>query len=394
MDKKRLLFISHEASRSGAPILVLHLLQKLRQQNPNCVIDVLLLKGGELYDDFASVSDNVFLAYANITPSSFLQRNLRRLKSIIFAQKKETEQSEIAKIISTLFLNNYDLVYGNTIISLTWILPFYKKGIPTIIAIHELTYGIESIYKKEFIQENIINVSQIIAGSQAVANNLISKYGAKKNQVNVIHSFIDSDLKIAKEKDILKKELHILEDQLLIGIVSAQELRKGTDLVPMLVKQIKNKTNINFKFVNVGGTSNSTFVMNSKLDAEKLGVIDKIIYINHNNTPTDYINILDIFILLSREDPFPLVMLSAAKLKKTIVAFEKSGGAEEFLQHNNGVLIPYLDTDKMATEIVKLLRVKDLRQKLGEKIFERLENEYSEQKQTTKIFNLIDKLIN
>lgn len=394
MDKKKLLFISHEASRSGAPILVLHLLQKLRQQNPNCVVDVLLIKGGELYADFARVSDNVFLVNANVTPSSFLQRNIGRVKSIIFAQKKETEQDRFDKVVNNLLLNNYDLVYGNTIVSLTWTLPFYKRGIPTILAIHELTFGIESNYSKEFVQDNITNVSKIIAGSQAVANNLISRYGAKENHIDVIHSFIDSDLEIINEKNVLKKELDIPENQLLIGIISAQELRKGTDLVPMLVKQIKQKADIDFKFMNVGGASNSASVRNSKLDADKLGVLDTIIYIDHNKTPTDYMNILDIFILLSREDPFPLVMLSAAKLKKTIVAFEQSGGAEEFLQDDHGVLIPYLDIDKMATEIVKLLQSRDLRQKLGEKISVRLENEYSEKKQTTQIFNLIDNLIN
>lgn len=394
MDKKKLLFISHEASRSGAPVLVLNLLQKLRHQYPNFVVDILLLKYGELYGDFASVADNVYLVHPHKQAPSFFKRNIERVKSLFFSPKKKSEQDKIDEIINSLFLNNYDLVYGNTIVSLSWTLPFYREDIPTIVAIHELTFGIENTYPKEFVKENIKNISQIIAGSQAVANNLILKYGANECDINIIHSFIDSDLQITKEKSVLRKELNIPDDQLLIGIVSAQELRKGTDLVPMLVQKIKQKTDVDFKFINVGGTFNSPFVMTSYLDAEKLGVLDKIIYVDHNRTPTDYINILDIFLVLSREDPFPLVMLSAAKLKKTIVAFEKSGGAEEFLQDDHGILIPYLDIDKMATEVARLLQKRDLRQKLGEKIFERLEIEYSEQKKTKQIFNLIDKLIN
>ncbi|MFP7656873.1 glycosyltransferase [Chryseobacterium proteolyticum] len=184
------------------------------------------------------------------------------------------------------------------------------------------------------------------------------------------------------------------DEELVIGIASSQELRKGTDLVPLLVKKIADRTNIKFKFINLGGSSKIGPVKCSKLDAEKLGVDDKIIYVDHNKFPNDYINIFDIFLLLSREDPFPLVMLTAAKLKKPIVAFEQSGGAVEFLEGGFGVLTPYLDLDTMASEIVKLLQDQHLRENYGNKIQDKLEQEYSEKKLTTDIFQTMDNLLN
>ncbi|PWW29917.1 MULTISPECIES: glycosyltransferase family 4 protein [unclassified Chryseobacterium] len=392
MSTKKILFISHEASLSGAPILVLDLIKRLKKEKENYQIDILLIRGGELYEEFAKVANNIVVAHYHLQSFSFLKRNLKRVQSIVF-RKKETQQDKIDKITISLLENKYDLVYGNTMESLIWTLPFYKKNIPTIVAIHELSFGIESTYSKEFVLENISNITQIIAGSQAVADNLINKYNAAPQKVTAIHSFVDNVLNLQKDKELLKKELNIKNEELIVGIASSQELRKGTEMVPVLVQKIKQKTDLNFKFINLGGTSKSAAVRCAKLDAEKLGVEKDIIFIDHNKTPNDYINIFDVFLLMSREDPFPLVMLTAAKLKKPIVAFEKSGGAVEFLENNHGVLVPYLDIDTMAEETVKLMQDANLRESYGENIYQRLENEYSDKKLAGKIFTIIDNLL-
>lgn len=390
--KKKILFILHDASLSGAPILVLNLLKRLKQDRPDYIIDILLLKSGELYEEFVKVSNEIFVFNKPSENPSFLRRNLKRIQGIIL-KKKETPQDRIDKIINTLLLNEYDLVYGNTIVTLSWVLPFYKKGISTIIAIHELTFGIESVYSKEFIIENISNTTKIISGSKAVADNLIRQYGADAKRIDIVHSFVDSVLTIQKDKETLRKELHIPNDHLIVGIASAQELRKGTEMVPLLVQKIKQKTNRPFTFINLGGDSKSAAVRCAKIDAEKLDVDDTLLFIDHNKTPNDYINLFDIFLLMSREDPFPLVMLTAAKLRKPIIAFEKSGGAEEFLKNGHGILIPYLNLDIMSAEVIKLMEDSNLREKLGKNILTRLEEEYSDEKLTLDIFNLIDDLV-
>lgn len=392
-ETKKILLISHEASLSGAPILVLSLLKKLKQQRKDYTIDVLLLRPGQLYEDFAKLSDNKILVANHFNQSlSFVNRNFKKLQSAFFP-KQENKEEQIEKVTGKLLQNNYDLVYANTAETLEWTIPFYKKNIPTIVAIHELTFGMESSYPKDFILKNISNVSMIIAGSNAVADNLISRYNADPKKVTAIHSFVDEKLEIQKDKEQIKKELNIPKSDIILGIASSQELRKGTDLVPLLVKKISDKTDINFKFINLGGSSKSGPVKCSKIDAEKLGVEDKIIYVDHNKTPNDYINIFDIFLLLSREDPFPLVMLTAAKLQKPIVAFEKSGGAVEFLENGHGILAPYLDLDTMADEVIKLMKDSGLRETYGESINKRLENEYSDKELTNKIFTLIDSFL-
>ncbi|RKS96261.1 glycosyltransferase family 4 protein [Chryseobacterium defluvii] len=392
-ETKKILVISHEASLSGAPILLLSLLKKLQQEKKNYSIDILLLRAGLLYEDFAKISNNKIIVASYYNQSlSFVNRNFKKLQEAFFP-KAESRDELIEKVTLGLLLKNYNLVYGNTAETLIWTLPFYKRNIPTIVAIHELAFGVESSYSKDFITENVYNVSTIIAGSNAVAQNLINRYNADPKKIKVIHSFVDETITIQKDKPALRKELNISDSDLVIGIASSQELRKGTDLVPLLVKKIAQKTDIDFKFINLGGSTKIGAVKCSMLDAEKLGVADKIIYVDHNKFPNDYINIFDIFLLLSREDPFPLVMLTAAKLKKPIVAFDQSGGAVEFLENGYGVLAPYLDLDVMASEIVELLKNKQLRENYGNKIQQKLETEYSEKRLTTDIFTTIEDLL-
>ena len=72
-NSKRILFISHEATRTGAPFVLLYLMQWLKQ-NTNYEADVLLLKGGPLAADFKDASGNCYVASDLINPFTLANR--------------------------------------------------------------------------------------------------------------------------------------------------------------------------------------------------------------------------------------------------------------------------------------------------------------------------------
>ena len=374
---KKILFISHEASLSGAPILLLNLLKNIKTKT-NISFDVLLIKDGNLYEDFAKIADHVFLLNPKPVQKSFVERNILRIKNILFPQK--SAKNSIEKISEKIRSANYDLIYGNTVASLNLLFDLQKKHPNCVIAIHELSFALESLMEKNLIIEKMNTIKHIIAGSKAVADNLINNYHIEEKKIKIIHSFVEKDTAIQTDKSTLKEKLGITADELIIGIASSQELRKGTDLVPPLVKKIsQKKPDLKFKFINLGGDVKNSFLRSSKLDTKKLGIEDYIIYINHTDVSYDYINLFDIFLLLSREDPFPLVMLTAAQLEKPIIAFKDSGGAEEFLENGRGIIVPYLDIDAFAEEIITLSENPDRMKELGGLIKTHLENNYSEE---------------
>lgn len=388
MTKKKFLFISHEASLSGAPILLLTKLKFLASKGFH--FDVLLIREGHLKPAFEEIAENVF-SVNNL--DDFFSKNARRVSFRLF-KKSESLEDTASRIFNKLKNNHYDLVYGNSLETLLWMLPFKQLGVKCICAIHELTFSVESTFPKPYVVENINKIDVIVAGSQSVGDNLIARYGADKEKVTVIHSFVDGELKITQSPAIVKQALDIQEGQIVFGLASSQELRKGTDLVPLLVKEIvKQAPELDFVFINLGGQEGNVFVRNAKLDAEKLQVLDKIKFINHTTQVDDYINIYDVFVMLSREDPFPLVTLTAAKLAKPIIAFQNSGGADEFLANDIGILVPYLDIQALAAQLIHLANNEADRKRLGTAAHTALLSKYAKDIAVEKLVNLIDKTL-
>jgi glycosyltransferase involved in cell wall biosynthesis len=67
-----------------------------------------------------------------------------------------------------------------------------------------------------------------------------------------------------------------------------------------------------------------------------------------------YFAAFDVFALVSREDPFPVVCLEAASLGKPIVCFNSSDGEKEFVENDCGFVVPDLDIEIMTTWPAKL----------------------------------------
>ncbi len=63
----------------------------------------------------------------------------------------------------------------------------------------------------------------------------------------------------------------------------------------------------------------------------------------------------DVYLMTSREDPFPLVVLHALDAEIPVIGFEGAGGFVELLSRGCGILVPYLDTAAMAAAANRVL---------------------------------------
>jgi glycosyltransferase involved in cell wall biosynthesis len=80
----------------------------------------------------------------------------------------------------------------------------------------------------------------------------------------------------------------------------------------------------------------------------------------------------NIFVLTSREDPFPLVCLEAASLGKPIICFDQSGGMPEFVSNGCGYVVPYLSIDSVREKIYYLKENRNIAEEIGNKAFDRV----------------------
>jgi glycosyltransferase involved in cell wall biosynthesis len=142
--------------------------------------------------------------------------------------------------------------------------------------------------------------------------------------------------------------------------------RKGPDLFVQMARQVLATTRQPVVFVWLGGALDQMEYRNLQYDAQALGIEDRLFFPGTVKAHLPYFARFDIFVLSSREDPFPLVMLDAASLGKPLVCFEHAGGAPELVEDDAGVVVPYLDVVAMAAAVVRLVESPALRASMGE----------------------------
>src|SRR5207247_2503806 len=85
-----------------------------------------------------------------------------------------------------------------------------------------------------------------------------------------------------------------------------------------------------------------------------------------------YLRAGDVFVVPSREDPFPLVALEAAQYGLPVACFAGSGGTPELVEEDAGAVVPAGDVDAMADRIVAMLDDGTRRRALGARAREKI----------------------
>jgi glycosyltransferase involved in cell wall biosynthesis len=127
----------------------------------------------------------------------------------------------------------------------------------------------------------------------------------------------------------------------------------------------QNSQDFPIYFIWVGGGNKGMDFYEIEHDIRHAGLENRVHFVDEVSNPLDYYAAFDVFAMMSREDPYPLVNLEVAALGKPIVCFEDSGGSPEFVESDAGFIVPYLDINLMAEKITALAKDKELRNKLG-----------------------------
>lgn len=71
-----------------------------------------------------------------------------------------------------------------------------------------------------------------------------------------------------------------------------------------------------------------------------------------------YLSKSDIFLMTSKEDPFPIVNIEALKHNLPLICFEESGGFEDIVRNGGGIAVPYMDITEMANQLIEIQKKK------------------------------------
>ncbi|MFI0430078.1 glycosyltransferase [Mariniflexile sp. HMF6888] len=310
-------------------MVLLYFLKWLQANQAEIQVDVLVLNGGDLENEFKK-SCCTFYDFSQIVKPiklKFWQRVLLKLGCFKKPNRKE-------KLLIHLSQNNYDIVYANTIVSIPTAVALKKKNPNNklVVHVHEMRSVLE-LYRTSVIPF-IELIDQFITVSNEANNDFINFTSVNEDKVAMVYEFSD---RIVFKKN--NEKTHFV-----VGGAGTTSLRKGTDLFIQLANLKKNNyANLPIKFIWVGAiTGEFRLILNNEL--KKLGISDIIEFTDELESPETVFSTFDIFVLTSREDPFPLVCIEMGKLGIPIICFDKANGISEIILKGGGKVVPYLDT--------------------------------------------------
>ncbi len=380
--KPTILFIGHDANRAGAQLFLLSIMRYFRKEGFGTRL-LLIHPWGALREEFAAEFE-VYVYHDNQDIAG------GRMPVWLKGKKKNNALDLLAR-------HKIDLVYANTIASAGILEEVHRKiGKPVISHIHELAYSLGLYASQEDLNKLRSFSSHVIACSQAVGDHLSSGINIPARKISVVHSFVNNEeVKEASGRfspDQIRKEFGIPASGPVVMACGNADWRKGLDIFLQTANKVL-KSGKKVHFVWVGIRHEGEIYHQALFDMERLGIGVHITLIEPTDKAVSLLNASDVFILTSREDPFPLVMLEAALCHKPIAGFEKSGGAGEFIGEDAGLLAPYLDTEVLSAHILRLLDSPEDRKRMGDKAFEKVRDIYNFETSVHKIRHIIESLL-
>ncbi len=359
--KTHLLVISHEASRTGAVIVLLHLLRYLGKHH-NYRFTIVLYRTGELEGEFRQLGET-HVWQPEEHPAGGQYGFFNKIRDRLGTRRQRKN------LLNSISAHSFDAVYVNTTLAARIVpdlVPYL--ACPVICHVHELETVLQTYCRLDRFKQAEPHITQYIACAEAVKSNLIANgHVDPQKRVDVVYECIsvENTKHALRSAAAVRQELDIPEDAFVVGGSGLVEWRKGADLFVMVAHRLRLTHQLeNTCFVWVGHLGEHDRV---KLTCElkNAGLENRVIFTGQKSNPQDYYQTFDVFTLTSREDPFPLVVLEAAGLGKPILCFERAGGIPEFIAGGGGISVAYADTNAMAAQIVSLRENPERLQALG-----------------------------
>ena len=355
----RLLAVSHDASLSGAPVMLLQFLRWIREHRAEQLdLEVLLLRGGPLEREFASLAAVRTLApFDRHTPAEVAYRRASRVvpeAPLRWAAEARTR----GRLVGT---RGHDVIWLNSAASgpaLRGLPP--SSGQRVVTAVHELDRVIDSLGTRDW-RAVEARTDVFVAGSAGIAEGLRGRPGIDDERVVVAPEFIDlrreldgTPRPVAPDREGFRRSLGVPIDAFVVGACASTSWRKGPDLFIQLGVALRRRGLLDDPrgvwLVWVGGPSEGDQAERLAFDLAASGLEDRLRFVGPRRDLTTTFASFDAFVATSREDALPLAGLEAGRARLPIASFESSGLGEVY-RPGEGATVPFGDVEALAEAI-------------------------------------------
>jgi len=405
-DVPHVLFVSHDASATGAPNSLLDFLRCIRSQG-TFRFRILLLRGGPLEAAFAELGPTLVVREAETNASSRRRNRLGRLLSRVLPthhasplpltrwKRSPAEQERIDR-----FLDGFhpDLYYLNSVAAAPILGYLQQRDTPVVTYVREMHEHVQKTIETGWFGELIERTSLFISVSLASIHYLVENHGLSPSRFALIPTFVDVEKLSRQPPAVSRRQLRELigksdEGAIVLGC-GTTNWRKGPDLFISAAKAFfTRQPESKAWFVWIGGMDEKDQAEKIRLAIRQADLTDRVHFIGAQTNSAHLIAGADVLAMTSREDPFPRVMLEAGVAEVPTLCFSGSGGAEEFVAKGGGIAVDAFNTDEFAAAVHCLLEDEDFRRRLGKYAQEAVFNDHNAQISSLRIITHIEELV-
>jgi len=341
-DKETIVFVSHESSASGAPLLGYNIVLKLQEKYN--IIHIVLAKKS-IHEAFLELCEEMLVD---------IQDNIW-MQSYVYL-KQLLEKRSIKCIVA------------NSVVTSDLISVAKELKIPSVLLVHEFSNYVKpkgTVANTVLLADKVIVPATIIQNS--IQNEFLALFNSKEVPANIFIQpqgklpFIPEGHGKNESADAILKKLHVTQrdkTKIIVGSGWVQP-RKGVDLFVATAKYIKQNYKGVCKFVWVGDgfdpEGDLAYSVWLQREIEYSGLEDDFIFLEHQKNLDTVFSIADVFCLTSRMDPFPNVVIDALGHNLHIACFKDASGSVEFLETHEAdyTLVDYIDTYAMAQKLIQ-----------------------------------------
>ena len=332
-DRIRLALVSHDAHFHGAQVVALALARTLVVDH-DVALTVLLGGAGELTPKFEA------LCRTETVCGDFNDLDAWR----------EAAQGLVASGVTA--------VLCNTLVSARAIGPLHGAGLRVVQIVHELPSLIRQYRLMTAALDAAAHAAAVVFPSRYVKDHFMEVAGPVCGRSVIRHQglYMRRPSPTEREEQRIRTRLKfgIAEDRRVVLGMGYGDVRKGLDLWPALIRRV------------VSACDAAVFVWIGKIepnllhwlqhDLREAGMEGRLIMPGTTDELSAAYAAADAFVLTSREDPFPSVVIEAMASSLPTVVFENSGGVVDIVRDAGGVVVPYLDLNAMGDALGNLLQ--------------------------------------
>jgi len=217
-------------------------------------------------------------------------------------------------------------------------------------------------------------VERFIVVSESLKKTLIDQLEISDERIVTIHNGIELDkFHPDLKRSNLRKHWGITTDAPIIGAIGRLVWQKGFEyLIEAMPEILQNIPQAKLLLVGEGPLRHELEGL-----ARELNVYSGVIFAGFRSDIQDVLSIIDIIAVPSLLEGFPMITLEAMAMAKPIVATQIEGIVEQISDSDEGILVQPKDTEALASAILRLIKDRELGNRLGAAARSKIERYFS-----------------